>query len=136
MTECNVCGKRLDDYDSLREKNVFDIGYRLNISSAHNVHVIGEVCGPCGNDLIPNAREHLQRKRSDAAKTIKTEKKKITTGFAREELIAIREEAERSARQCSVLHSSDCWVWAYKRLASAADHLDAMIARSLVEKEE
>ena len=47
--------------------------------------------------------------------------------FEREELIKLRERAEGFVDAC---HLSQTWHRAYLALADAADHLDAMIARS------
>ena len=48
--------------------------------------------------------------------------------FEREELIELRERAEGFVD--SVCHLSQTWHRAYLALADAADHLDAMIART------
>lgn len=52
--------------------------------------------------------------------------------FERVQLIKIRAKAERLA---GLKGTNPHWVRAYLRLADAADHLDAMIARSSETKE-
>ena len=49
--------------------------------------------------------------------------------FTREELWKLRERAENKA---NISGTNSTWVRAYLALADAADHLDAMIARSSV----